>query len=238
MALLKCPECGKENVSDTAISCPDCGFSIQQYLKTKQDEKYIQKEKERLQSELAKKLSEIDSLQKPQKPTISKVMASDNRWVFVICAIMAVFGLAILIYSIAATGKANGFLVVVTIFCIIMMFVGLSDIKETYKKQLSEYQDFDGFKENQKKRIQENYDYRIKNIKPKTTQKETVYPDTAQKGTYIPAGIRSSLKCPACGSYYVKRISTTSRVASIAMVGLASSKIGKQYECKNCKHKW
>lgn len=27
MALIKCPECGKE-VSDAAVSCPNCGFSI------------------------------------------------------------------------------------------------------------------------------------------------------------------------------------------------------------------
>ncbi len=26
MALIKCPECGKENVSDTAKTCPNCGF--------------------------------------------------------------------------------------------------------------------------------------------------------------------------------------------------------------------
>lgn len=46
------------------------------------------------------------------------------------------------------------------------------------------------------------------------------------------------LKCPVCGSYNVKRISTTSRMVSVSTVGLASSKIGKQYECKKCKHKW
>lgn len=28
MALVKCPECGRENVSDTATSCPDCGYNI------------------------------------------------------------------------------------------------------------------------------------------------------------------------------------------------------------------
>lgn len=45
--------------------------------------------------------------------------------------------------------------------------------------------------------------------------------------------------CPVCGSKnYVKRISMLNRSASIAVVGLASSKIGKQYECTHCKHKW
>ena len=45
-------------------------------------------------------------------------------------------------------------------------------------------------------------------------------------------------ECPMCKSHYTHRISTTNRAASIALVGLASGKIGKQYECLNCKHKW
>ena len=45
-------------------------------------------------------------------------------------------------------------------------------------------------------------------------------------------------KCPVCGSANVGKISTLNRLASIATVGLASSKIGTQYECKSCKHKW
>ena len=44
--------------------------------------------------------------------------------------------------------------------------------------------------------------------------------------------------CPMCGSKKVKRIGTINRATSVATVGLASSKIGKQYECDDCKHKW
>lgn len=45
--------------------------------------------------------------------------------------------------------------------------------------------------------------------------------------------------CPVCGSKkYVKRISTLNRMTSIAIVGLASSKIGKQYECTYCRYRW
>ena len=45
-------------------------------------------------------------------------------------------------------------------------------------------------------------------------------------------------KCPMCGSTDTQIISTLNRAVSVGMVGLASSKIGKQYECKKCKHKW
>lgn len=42
MSLIKCPECGRENVSDTALACPQCGFNIDKHTKT---QAYI-KEKE------------------------------------------------------------------------------------------------------------------------------------------------------------------------------------------------
>lgn len=45
-------------------------------------------------------------------------------------------------------------------------------------------------------------------------------------------------KCPVCGSTNISKNSTFNGTVSVATVGLASSKIGKQYECKNCKHKW
>lgn len=44
--------------------------------------------------------------------------------------------------------------------------------------------------------------------------------------------------CPMCGSKKVKKISNINRASSVAMLGAASSKIGKQYECDACKHKW
>lgn len=46
------------------------------------------------------------------------------------------------------------------------------------------------------------------------------------------------IKCPVCGSTRVNKISTANRLTSVFAFGLASSKIGKQYECKSCKHKW
>ena len=32
MALVKCPECGREKVSDTATTCPDCGFNVREHF--------------------------------------------------------------------------------------------------------------------------------------------------------------------------------------------------------------
>ena len=56
MALIKCPECGRE-ISDKAFSCPGCGYP------------YIQEEKERLDKIRQEKLreKEIEEQQKKEK---------------------------------------------------------------------------------------------------------------------------------------------------------------------------
>lgn len=45
-------------------------------------------------------------------------------------------------------------------------------------------------------------------------------------------------RCPTCGSTNISKISTTSRMISTGLFGLASSKIGKTMECKKCGYKW
>ena len=64
MALINCPECGKEGVSDSAISCPNCGYNIKNHfekinreielkkakeLKEKKEQERIEREKERIE---------------------------------------------------------------------------------------------------------------------------------------------------------------------------------------------
>lgn len=56
MSLIKCPECGKENVSDTALACPECGFSIKDYVEQKKkDEKKIASRADLPDSQIKKK---------------------------------------------------------------------------------------------------------------------------------------------------------------------------------------
>lgn len=55
MALVKCPECGKENVSDTAEACPDCGYAVKIHYQRLREEEAKQA---RLKMETEKKLAE------------------------------------------------------------------------------------------------------------------------------------------------------------------------------------
>ena len=45
-------------------------------------------------------------------------------------------------------------------------------------------------------------------------------------------------KCPTCGSTSIQKISTTRRLVTTGLFGLASSDIGKTMLCKNCGYKW
>lgn len=62
MALIKCPECGKE-MSDFAESCLNCGYPISDYFDT-------QKKLEKLNREFEEKIREIESAKITDKPTL------------------------------------------------------------------------------------------------------------------------------------------------------------------------
>lgn len=71
--------------------------------------------------------------------------------------------------------------------------------------------------------------------------------DAAIKAKVMEANIKAEEKakeilehpqCPMCGSRNTQKISTMNRTISVGVAGLASSKIGKQYECRRCNHKW
>lgn len=62
--------------------------------------------------------------------------------------------------------------------------------------------------------------------------------DKEQTNLKIAYGKGYNIKCPNCGRLHVNEITTTQRATSVAVFGLASGKIGKSYECPNCKYKW
>lgn len=64
--------------------------------------------------------------------------------------------------------------------------------------------------------------------------------DEYNKSNHVTKNIQRNVgqnipKCPICGSTNLKKLSALDRGASVFMLGLGSNKIGKTYECKNCK---
>ena len=49
---------------------------------------------------------------------------------------------------------------------------------------------------------------------------------------------QKEIHCPVCNSKNVRRLGEVERGASILAFGLLSNKIGKMYECNDCRYKW
>lgn len=60
MALITCPECGREKVSNTAIACPSCGFAIREYFEKIEINKQEQENQEK-NDKLHSLLEEIEN---------------------------------------------------------------------------------------------------------------------------------------------------------------------------------
>ena len=41
MGLIKCPECGRENVSDSAEACPNCGYGVKDHFQEIEQKNYL-----------------------------------------------------------------------------------------------------------------------------------------------------------------------------------------------------
>lgn len=251
MSLVKCPECGKANISDSAEQCPECGYPVKQYFIEKEKEEQRQKlakaflEKEKIEwnkllPELKNELLKIKKSAPPNKPAppnfFKYLFTGDGQ---LVCWAMLIF---IFIGVILVWLEWEFF---ISLYCIAgglgipylisFLIYGYKSEKEYYHEECIkwEYQTNNWethIKEQQEKLILEYKKY-AHNMAMYGTRKHEYYIQT-------PKQPETTLKCPVCGSLNIKKISTANRYISVHTVGLASSKIGKQYECKSCHHKW
>lgn len=255
MALIKCPECGKEKVSDSAESCPECGYNIKKHFddikKAEQEKKEAEKKKkaeeERIKKEKAKQEKMINcpecgesflesvkicpycGLSLDDKETLKKL--SDIKY----------------LEHEASTNdellKYGSYLIVSSISLLVLFFLVSSGAK--------------GFlivpgiilnilcvvvslcviigELSRKKKMKNaailaktDYDAYVLERK-KELQKLSDSIERSSNST------KNSPKCPYCHSLNVVKVSTASRMLSTSAVGMASNKIGKQWKCNSCK---
>ena len=202
MALISCPECGKKNISDMALACPQCGFAVREHTEIRQRE-----HSKGLQFEATKQKAAIEY--------IKQEVSNCNK---TIC-IAAFTGAGSFLLALFNKGVNS-----VVIPCFIVFWSMVAAILVASIIGIKRHNDME--------LIADNF-YEFEQKMQKRNRANTKYQLAVEAAmNAIPH------KCPVCGSTDTTRISENSRAFSVAVFGLASSKIGKQYECKSCKHKW
>lgn len=225
MALVKCPECGRENVSDAAEACPSCGYAVKKhYQKIREEEARQARAKaeteKRILEERQKKATEAQR-QKDAIERLERQIKGTSRTI----PIMAI--LTLLFATLTVWGWNNsrhgslGLLIVfcgfATFFCIIGWIASISGKQQAREDLMLVKQSVDSYEQKVEER--------------KVRAEEIAKRQQELQDAQHP-------KCPNCGSKNTKRITATNRAVSTATFGIASSTVGKQYKCNHCKHMW
>lgn len=219
MALVKCPECGRENVSDTAESCPNCGYGIKaHYDKIKQEEQQ-KLAKEREERELEENFRKMNEEREANINERAQYVDVPQHKPFMngMLAVGLFFG-ALTVLAIIC--EFWGFMFVEGIIAFCFIFTGWDKLK-------IEREIFDKYSEDKEKYQREII---LQQDRDEAEQQMvSAYWKNAKNGN------GHGVKCPYCQSTNVKKITTTSRAISVGAVGVASGKIGKQWHCNNCR---
>ncbi len=219
--LIKCPEC-KNDVSEYANKCPICGCPIEIIKNQNNQTKDIETKIKNLEKE-NKKITEAEEFQRVLDVTkIPKSKPHINA--FLIMGIIMI--LADISFMVMMIGDIDGTLIFYSICLIvvgiIIFLVGRSSLKES-QKIYDEYKD----DPEEYRRILAMKTYR--NIKSQENAKERAKERKQSKAYTV-----SQVKCPYCNSMNTKKLSATSKAGSVAMFGLMSNKVGKQWHCNSC----
>lgn len=196
MALIKCPECGREKVSDSAEMCPDCGYGIKAHFQEIERKKLLEQQKlerekqyeesKRIREE--KERAELDTIKMPRKPSIGQSLL-----VFGIVFAPFMLGGLILPYGI-------GF----WFFLIMWLIVAFSSYYDAVKDYKSAQQDFGRFQKEklrEKKMQKEMEEYR-KSIAPKCPMCGSTYIERISNRTVVVVNasmVGKQYKCKQCG---------------------------------------
>lgn len=116
MSLVKCPECGRENVSDSAESCPNCGYGIKKHFDQIKRAQEIERNHQ----------MKLNMVKMPEKPKQ-----------FNICYKLAIFFAVVAIITIPAYKEASvGIALVLMASAIWMYFEGAKQ----YARELEKYE--------------------------------------------------------------------------------------------------
>ncbi|MDD3222729.1 MAG: hypothetical protein EOM34_07110 [Clostridia bacterium] len=256
MALINCPKCGRENVSDMAEKCPECEFEIKSYyqniekeeLRNKKEQELLEKQK-KIDEQEARRIEE-ESKKQIKCPECGTYFYEKLR----ICPNCG--------FSMDDTENINKlkiiedlkneadkktwtwFLALAIIFgagCIFMIYEGggililLGGVMTLIWTFLAWSFAQDKVENKNKLNLAlddyQTYKEKYGNKRPIQSVEITLKDMKEIQRVRENRGV----KCPYCSSTNIKNISGTSRLASAVTFGILSKKIGKQWHCNNCK---
>jgi len=83
MALIKCPECGRDNVSNTAEMCPDCGYGIRLHFEKIEQEKHREELRKKEEQIKAWDVQISEALKKTEEEKIMELLKIGQEGYFV-----------------------------------------------------------------------------------------------------------------------------------------------------------
>lgn len=221
MALIKCPECGLDGVSDTAAACPKCGFAVKDHFQKIHDEEHAarqalaetlnkaQKKQEKEDNEARKRQEKIDAISVPDIKKINK----DRKAALIYCGV----GLAEILGGLVS-------IPIISVMGIIFLLLGIYQMSD-YKKQYADYkmatENFDEYKAEKIRRMDEEDRLR--------KRQADAYIDMIKKRGSQTAPVR----CPKCGS---TSIATTNRGYSLVWGFVGSGK--PMNVCQKCGYRY
>jgi hypothetical protein len=268
MALIKCPECGRENVSDSAESCPNCGYGIKAHFEQIKIKRYYHCNTlfsflDGFEDGITGKYTvDADNVKRSYSVRNGKVILPSKEQYIILDDF--------LIKEDDDTFKGqipagNMFSAIIT--------EQIPKIKWTFSQ--NGVLKMDDGEIGVYKRCGDFLAYKISNHSGITWRDRAfdllIYNNELKKEYYVSEQRYNELitlrnevqnteypfvkpeplepfnysylnsntpKCPTCGSTNIQKISGTKRWVTTGLFGLASSNVGKIMECKNCGYKW
>lgn len=233
MALIKCPHCQHDNVSDKAETCPHCGLRITQFCKGKSQNACYDEIISNNLSEVEAKRERILLMLKQQKNKEIKYKIGWFAWAITWTIIL------VLVFSLSEHGS-HGLLIVISLFFSIIGWGGIYLCRGSVEQfendlRLAE-KDIAEYERTIQRRIEAHKQKMIEGAN--ALQREKEYAEYTQTSGEAWTVRYFTDPCPYCGHYKVRYSKWEDKRFSIAFWGIASSKIGQKFKCENCKRMW
>lgn len=234
MALIICPECGHE-VSDTAESCPKCGYSIYkniQIQKVQNRKTEIQQEKNCYYNQKFKEI--FDSISLPSEPSNQEI--KDIKFAIIISSILFFITLLISVICFFFSSIEDWLIFIDLVILGIVIYLRvfkLPKVKYEYECLLDNYYNIIKNPETYKKEITEKI---LKND-TKLIEYELMQ-DSLERKKSTKDVLKYTPHCPTCGSPNIEKISISQKITGDFFWGFKSQNVRNQFHCKNCGYKW